>query len=109
MNEIKRLAREIQATLPRATVRPDCPTDERGHACWLDVELAGHAVAVEWRPGKGFGISSSQDPTGDPLAGLFSSPSRVVDTWREAYDVVLGLLDRGRDDLGILVAAAPGR
>lgn len=99
MNEIKRLASDIQATLPHAVVRPDCPTDERSQACWLNVELAGRSVAVEWRPGKGFGVTPVAASEDDPLAGLFSRPNRVVRTCGEAYEAVLGLLGVGhRDD-----------
>jgi hypothetical protein len=98
MNEIKRLASEIQATLPRANVRPDCPTDDRSQTCWLNVEFAGHSVAVEWRPGKGFGVSKVEASEGEPLAGLFSRPSRVVSTCGEAYEAVLGLLGVGQRD-----------
>jgi hypothetical protein len=99
MNEIKRLASEIQATVPHAVVRPDCPNDERSQACWLNVELAGRSVAVEWRPGKGFGVSRVAASEDDPLAGLFSRPSQVVRTCGEAYEAVLGLLGvPDRDD-----------
>jgi len=109
MNEIKRLASKIQATLPRATVRPDCPTDDRSQSCWLDIELAGQTVAVEWRPGKGFGISRVAASEDNPLAGLFSRPGQVVKTWGEAYDAVLKLLGQRREDLETMLAASPVR
>ena len=58
MNQIKLLRNQIATRIPNATFNLDRPTKPRG-TWWLDIDLDGHTASVEWRIGKGFGVSAS--------------------------------------------------
>jgi DNA-binding transcriptional regulator YiaG len=64
MNEIERLRGRIAKRFPTAHLSVDAPGQPSG-SWWLDVKLNDHVVVVEWRPGRGFGISTvSEDAYG---------------------------------------------
>jgi hypothetical protein len=62
MNAIEKMRAELIRSFPGASIELDAPGDQAG-PWFLDVERPGLSpVVVEWRPGRGFGIST---PTGD--------------------------------------------
>jgi len=60
MSQIQTLKQKLEARLPGLSAVIDEPRNSNGP--WmLDVALANKAVNIEWRPHRGFGISSA-DP-----------------------------------------------
>jgi hypothetical protein len=56
-NPIERLEESVAILLPGAKASLDRPKNlESGH-WWLDISESGRHAVVEWRPGKGFGVS----------------------------------------------------
>ena len=55
--QIEKLKSLISATLPACVVDVDAPDQAEGK-WWIDVHAGKKRVAVEYRPGKGFGIFS---------------------------------------------------
>lgn len=78
MNRIEELKEAIQGVLPAAEVSLERPLHEDG-VWWLDVRLGKHAVAIEWKRSRGFGVSSV------PAEGLGGGPDEL---YREAEAVV---------------------
>jgi hypothetical protein len=67
MNEIESLRELIERKLgPSATLTIEAPKPPRPNAAWwLHVEFNKHEVAVEWKPGRGFGITSPAERFGE--------------------------------------------
>jgi DNA-binding XRE family transcriptional regulator len=62
MKDIQQIAQLLKTEFPRLRSELELPKDPGG-IYWLDLELDGHTVTVEWKKGVGFGISaSSMDP-----------------------------------------------
>lgn len=55
---------------------------------WLDTQLGKHLVTVEWRPGRGFGVSAGDD-------GFGEGPDEVFDDADLAAKRVIELLETG--------------
>lgn len=70
MNELERLRRLLEERFPTADYKTLRPRGETGN-WWLDVTLGEQALTIEWRPGRGFGLST---PTEDDM---FSGPDEV--------------------------------
>ena len=85
MNDIERLQDLLAERFPTATVALDPPEKPTGN-WWLDVVLDGHHVVVEYRPGRGFGIST---PSVDDYG---VGPDEIYDSTTIAYDRVKELL-----------------
>lgn len=85
MNEIERLKELLERRFPAASIAVDEPARESG-SWWIDVELKGHAVVVEWRPGRGFGIST---PSSDDFG---VGPDEVYPDADTAFERVKELL-----------------
>ena len=87
MNAIEKLEKQIGERFPNATLAIDRPAHARGR-WFLDVSLRDHAVVVEWRPDKGFGIST---PSGDSYG---EGPDEVFPdadaAWRRVRALLLG-------------------
>jgi len=62
MNPIEDLKIRLTRQFPQLSARVDPPSDPDG-SWWLDLNLAGHSATAEWRPGRGFGILSSESDT----------------------------------------------
>jgi len=90
MSEIEVLADLLRAALSDLELKLDLPAGP-GSPAWLDVERQGRAVAVEWRPRRGFGISLL-DSSAPPEEGLFGGPDEIATTPSAARDVILHLL-----------------
>jgi len=57
MNDVERLRERIGQRFPSAATKMD-PAETASGSWWLDVEMQGRFLVVEWRPGAGFGIST---------------------------------------------------
>ncbi len=90
MNAMERLERDLLRAVPKAQIKMDRPDDKSG-AWWLDANLDGHAVTVEWRPRRGFGISATED------AGYGEGADEVIDDEKATLARVVRLLmSRGK-------------
>ncbi|MEE8517780.1 MAG: helix-turn-helix transcriptional regulator [Dehalococcoidia bacterium] len=49
---------KLKESIPGLVVVVDRPATEQA-PWWVDLELNGHSASIEWRPGLGFGVSSS--------------------------------------------------
>ena len=88
MNQIERLRDDLVRRFPELSADIDAPTDERG-SWFLDVRRAGEGlspVVVEWRPDRGFGVSTPRDD--DYGAG----PDEVYTNVKAALDRVVSLV-----------------
>lgn len=85
MNAIEQLQDLLVKRFPAATITLDRP-DTPSASWWLDVVLNTYSVAVEWKPGVGFGVST---PTGDEYGG---GPDEVYADPEAAYSRILELL-----------------
>lgn len=85
MNSLEHLRMRLAARFPGASLKIDKPETETG-SWWLDAELQGHLVVVEWRPDRGFGIST---PTRDDFG---AKPDEVYECEDAARDRVVELL-----------------
>lgn len=62
MNLIQQLEAKIRARFPTAWVHLE-PAATSSGAWFLNIELDGWPVAVEWRPTQGFGITAGHEPS----------------------------------------------
>jgi hypothetical protein len=95
MTDLQELADLLLASSPKLALTLDC-SDELGAACWLDVSSQDRFVAVEWKPGLGFGVSLVNTVSA-PRAGLFEGPDEVfhdIHTTKERVLELLGLEGR---------------
>jgi hypothetical protein len=59
-NDVERLRDLIRERFPTGSyklLKSSTPTG----AWWLDVDLSGYSLTIEWRPGRGFGLSTPAD------------------------------------------------
>jgi len=81
MNDLQQLCEMIAERAPEAAIALDEPGSS-GSTWWADVSRNGHRAVVEWRPGRGFGVSGEG-------GGYGEGPDEVVLTAAEALDRVL--------------------
>jgi predicted XRE-type DNA-binding protein len=86
MNPLQELADRVREQFPdvRATADPAATADG---SSWLDLALKGDRVTVEWKPGRGFGVSAGPDSTyGEGSDELYPDVSttlqRLVDVFQ---------------------------
>jgi DNA-binding Xre family transcriptional regulator len=82
MNAIQSLEEGIRKRFPAAKTALDPATNPAG-SWFLDIDLAGHPVTVEWRPGQGFGVTSKRssgygEGTDEVLPDLAAATRRVT-------------------------------
>ncbi len=65
-NDVERLRDRIQERFPAGVYELLSPRTETGH-WWLDVNLNRYWLTIEWRPGRGFGLSTPTE--GDDFLG----------------------------------------
>lgn len=70
MNPIQSLQQQVLRRFPSARTTLD-PAGTPTGPWFLDIELDGHSVAVEWRPHRGFGVTSNTS------AGYGEGPDEV--------------------------------
>lgn len=92
MNKIELLRNELIERLPAAVTTLDSPTTSTG-SHWLDAQLDGKSVVIEWRPSRGFGISSS--PLEGDDYGYGEGPDEVYDNEHEAIVRIIQVLRDG--------------
>lgn len=88
MNAIEQIERILSETLPGAHLSLDRPKQPTG-PWWLDAVLGEHSVTVEWRPKKGFGISSG------PSESYGEGPDEVLEDAALAVARIILLLKTG--------------
>ena len=60
MNPMEQLERAIRERFPSARIAVDL-AEKPGGSSFLDIEVDGHPVNVDWRPHCGFGITANPD------------------------------------------------
>jgi DNA-binding XRE family transcriptional regulator len=90
MNAIEQIERILSETLPGARFSLDKPKQPTG-PWWLDAVLGEHSVTVEWRPRRGFGISSGSSES----SGYGEGPDEVVEDAALALARIILLLKTG--------------
>jgi len=93
MSDLEQLAEVVKRSFPTAELKMTLP-ERAGQAGWLDISSAERSIAIEWRPGIGFGVSLLPDMEmeEDPASGLFEGPDQVFEGRADAEKHVLGLL-----------------
>lgn len=84
-NDLELLRSQIRDRFPNASYKLLEPRTQTG-SWWLDVSLNGYWLTVEWRPGRGFGLSTPTD--GDAFLG----PDEVYEDVDAAYARAKALL-----------------
>ena len=84
-NEMERLRERLAARFPDATLAIDKAETETG-SWFLDAALKGYDLVVEWRPGRGFGLST---PADDDFG---QKPDEVYEDADAAYERAKALL-----------------
>lgn len=106
MNDLERLRGRLAERFPDASLAIDKPAIETG-GWFLDAELQGHLVVVEWRADRGFGVSTpSEDDFGtkpdEVYPGCEAAYKRVVELLLSQTRTIPGLsLPRIRESLGL--------
>ncbi len=85
MNPIEDLMTKLTRHFPTLSARVDPPSVPDG-SWWLDLDLAGHSAAAEWRPGRGFGILSS--PSGSYGEGPHEIYPDVASTFKRLQAIL---------------------
>lgn len=89
MSKIEELKREIEARLPEVRVSEDPPTVPMG-SWFLDLSLRDRAATVEWKPQKGFGVTSL------PSDGFGEGPDEAYDDVESTVHRLSELLKEGQ-------------
>lgn len=84
MNDLQKLCVAIAAGVPEATIAIDAPLAPNG-AWWADIVCRAQRAIVEWKPDRGFGVSSD-------VAGYGEGADTVTSSASQALDRVLKLL-----------------
>ena len=85
MNDMERLLSRAQKRFPEASYKLLKPRTKTG-SWWLDVDLNGYSLTIEWRPSRGFGLSTPSE--GDDFLG----PDEVYEDLDSAFDRAKALL-----------------
>src|ERR1700681_2790188 len=88
MNAIQTLAELVQKRFPAAKMTLD-PSAKPAGPWFLDIDMEGQPVTVEWRAGQGVGITSKRSP------GYGEGPDELVSDLETASRRVIGLLLAG--------------
>jgi hypothetical protein len=86
MNPILQLEQDVRQQFPQARVELDAAQQPNG-AWFLDIEIAGYAVAVEWQAHRGFGITASAE------SGYGEGPDEVYPKLEAARERLLALIE----------------
>jgi DNA-binding XRE family transcriptional regulator len=84
-NDVERLRNLLQERFQEGSYKILKPRSPTGN-WWLDIDLRGYSLTIEWRPGRGFGLST---PAEDDL---FQGPDEVYGDFEEAYQRAKALL-----------------
>jgi len=89
MEHIEEIVREIEKRIPGVRTRVERTESPRGPV-WIDVTNGKHGVAIEWRQGMGFGLTSL------PSDSLGEASDETYDSVVELIDRVEELLSTGQ-------------
>lgn len=92
MNDLEQLAESVRWIFPEAELKLRLPV-RPSQAGWLDISSGGRSIAVEWRPGVGFGVSVLPDAKAEPCSGLFDGPDEVFERLTDAQRHLQEVLD----------------
>lgn len=84
-NDVERLRAQIQERFPDGSYTLLKPRTQTG-SWWLDARLNGYVLTIEWRPSRGFGLSTPTE--GDAFLG----PDEVYQDADAAYERAKALL-----------------
>lgn len=84
-NDLERLQDRLRERFPEATFKLLQPRTETG-SWWLDLTLKGYSLTIEWRPRRGFGLSTPSE--GDDFLG----PDEVYEGLDCAFERAKALL-----------------
>lgn len=107
MNDIQDLKQRISKDLPDARLTLEAPYPPRPSAAWwLEIEHGGREVVVEWKPGRGFGLTSPAEGFGEgadeAYYDLDAAARRVIELLRNKgrttppVEIALGKLRQSR-------------
>jgi DNA-binding transcriptional regulator YiaG len=85
MNDVERLRERLAARFPGAALAIDKAETETG-SWFLDARLNGYDLVIDWRPGRGFGLSTPAD------AVYGQGPDEVHEDADAAYERAKALL-----------------
>jgi DNA-binding XRE family transcriptional regulator len=90
MNQVERLKEDLLNRFPNLAAEIDEPADHRG-SWFLDVrrEAGGSSIVVEWRPDRGFGIST---PSAEDYG---TGPDELYPNEKAAFDRLVRLILSG--------------
>lgn len=91
MSDIQKLIQAVHRDFPSAELKVD-ESAGSSQVAWLDIEHQGKRIVVEWRRGKGFGVSVLPERPAHPLEGLFEGPDEVLSDWVSTKDYIHFLL-----------------
>ncbi len=72
-NPIQGLELKLQKRFPKVRTILDAPETPNSR-WWLDAQLGKHLVSVEWRPGRGFGVSAGDHGFGEGPDEVYEDP-----------------------------------
>jgi DNA-binding XRE family transcriptional regulator len=82
------LEQKVRERFPTAKTTLD-PSSQRSGPWFLDIDLNGHLITVEWRPRRGFGLTSKR------LSEYGEGPDEVIPDIDSAFHRVITLLLAG--------------
>ena len=77
MNPIERIEQALRSQFPNAELDLDPAATATG-SWFLDARLAGYQVVVEWRPDRGFGVSSPELSYGESADEYFTDEAAAI-------------------------------
>lgn len=92
MHVLEQMRDTLQKQFPNAEFLFRKADDPKGFQ-FLNVRLDNLEVAIEWKAGHGFGVSSF-DKKDNSSEGLFDAPDNHYDDQEEAYQKVVSLFKR---------------
>lgn len=99
MNQIQSLEATLHRQLPTIKTSLEEPFHEDG-VWWLDARHGEHAVVIDWRPSRGFGVSSlPAEGFGDRSDERYRDPDEVVT--RTVQLLTEGVRTQAPDALGL--------
>jgi hypothetical protein len=86
MTKVEQLVQRVRTALPKVHADIDEPRGAAG-TWWIDLSHGTHAVTVDWRPRRGFGVSSAGseaygERSDEVYADVDDAAARVVDLLR---------------------------
>jgi hypothetical protein len=76
LNDIEVLECDLRSHFPDAQVEIDAPSDSAG-TWYVDVRRDRHALTIQWRPDRGFGLSAKPGAYGEGADEVYSTIAQV--------------------------------